>query len=179
MLGAQQETRGFVAGVGREEAPVRESGVLAVHNAQEITFAILGPLEIHRADQLIRLSGKHRAVLGVLLLDANVTVPRDRIVDALWTNPPQSAVSNVQTYVSGLRRMLAEVSPRYAARLETRGSGYLLHMDRDELDLVAFVESAGHGRRHIERGSLAIAERETQPGDGAAAWPSSTGCLAQ
>jgi DNA-binding SARP family transcriptional activator len=96
----------------------------------------------------------------MLLLDANMTVPRDRIVDALWDDPPTSAVANIQTHVSGLRRVLAGTAPGHAARLETRGNGYCLAVDRDQLDLLVFADLACRGRRHLGQGDILAAERE-------------------
>lgn len=125
-----------------------------------ITFAALGSLEVRQADRLIRLSGKQRAVLGMLLLDANMIVSRDWFTDALWDVPPRSAVANVHTYVSGLRGALTNASPDQALRLETRGSGYSLTVDRDQLDLLIFADTAERGRQFAAHGDLTAAERE-------------------
>ncbi|HZC75615.1 MAG TPA: BTAD domain-containing putative transcriptional regulator, partial [Gaiellaceae bacterium] len=83
---------------------------------------------------------KQRALLALLLLNANTVVTRDRLVDALWgTGPPRSAVSSLQVYVHGLRRALG------AERIERHGTGYRLQLDPAELDLSRFdrlVETA-------------------------------------
>ncbi|WP_131735435.1 AfsR/SARP family transcriptional regulator [Actinomadura roseirufa] len=130
------------------------------HDGRDMTFAALGPLEVRKADRIVRLSGKQRAVLGMLLLNANAVVPRDRLVEGLWNEPPSSAVANVQTYVSGLRRVLLNGESGGSSRLRTQGHGYVLTADPVQLDLLEFTEAAERGRRQMARGDLAMAERE-------------------
>lgn len=128
--------------------------------ASGITYAVLGPLEARQAGRLVRLSGRQRAVLGVLLLHANEIVSRDQLVDALWDVPPRSAVANLQTHMSGLRRAFAAAPPDRAFRLETRGSGYVLAVDRDRLDLLLLTNLARQGRELAAHGDLAAAEQQ-------------------
>ena len=48
-------------------------------------FRVLGPLEVWREEISLPLgSGKERALLAILLLSANQTVSRERLVDDLW-----------------------------------------------------------------------------------------------
>lgn len=128
--------------------------------ARGITYAVLGPLEVRQAGRFVRLSGRQRAVLGVLLLHANQTVSRDQLVDALWDVPPRSAIANLQTHISGLRRAFSAAPPDLALRLETRGSGYNLSVDRDRLDLLLLANLARRGRELAAHGDLAAAERQ-------------------
>ena len=106
-----------------------------------IEFRILGSVEAVGDDGPIALGApKQRALLVLLLLNANTVVSRDRLVDALWgADPPRSAVSSLQVYVHGLRRALG------AERIERHGTGYRLQLDPAELDLSRFerlVETA-------------------------------------
>jgi DNA-binding SARP family transcriptional activator len=133
-----------------------------VTDAKGVTFAVLGPLEVRRGVELVRLSGKHRALLGMLLVNANSTVARDHLVVALWNDAPRSAVSNLQLYVSGLRRALGDCPTDHPAVLETRASGYHLHVDCDQLDLLTFVDQARRGRQRIELGDLPGARLELE-----------------
>ena len=66
---------------------------------------------------------KQRALLALLLLNANRVVARERLIDELWGDePPETAVTTVQVYVSRLRKLLPEgVSSDAAARLPARG----------------------------------------------------------
>jgi DNA-binding SARP family transcriptional activator len=95
----------------------------------------LGPLELVGDDgQPIMLpAGKPRALLALVGLEAGHVVSLDRIVDVLWSGrPPATAAKVVQGYVSRLRKLLpTEV-------LLTREPGYLLRLERDQLDLTRF-----------------------------------------
>ena len=111
-----------------------------------IRFSLLGPVEVHRDGMRVPVGGpKQRAVLAVLLLNANRTVQVSQIVDAVWgERAPERAVNTVQVYVSGLRRALEPQPPADpAARLlATRGTGYLLRADERSLDLLEFFAAA-------------------------------------
>ena len=87
-------------------------------------FRLLGPLEVVDGSSPLRISaGKQRALLAVLLLNANKTVSRDRIVDDLWGDDmPSSARKMVQIHVSQLRKALPGM------RLRTRAPGYALEV---------------------------------------------------
>ena len=106
-------------------------------------FRILGPLEVLSDGQAVDLGGaKQRALLAVLLLDANNVVSNDRLIDALWEDdPPETAQKALQVYVSGLRKLLGK------ERVQTRSPGYLLRVGEGELDLDRF-------RRLQEQGEL-------------------------
>jgi DNA-binding SARP family transcriptional activator len=48
-------------------------------------FRILGPLEVVSNGEALDLGGlKQRALLAVLLLNANEVVSSDRLIEALW-----------------------------------------------------------------------------------------------
>ena len=56
-------------------------------------FVVLGPLEARIDGRTLALGGpKQRALLALLLLNANGVVSRDRLVDELWGEraPPSS-----------------------------------------------------------------------------------------
>jgi DNA-binding SARP family transcriptional activator len=97
-------------------------------------FRILGPLEVAVDDQPIALGGqKQRALLALLLLDAGRVVSTDRLVNALWgEDPPRTAVTSLQNFVSQLRKLLGPES------VETKAPGYRLHVRAEELDLDRF-----------------------------------------
>jgi DNA-binding SARP family transcriptional activator len=97
-------------------------------------FRILGPLEVVDETGSLLLGGlKQRAVLALLLLDANRVVSVDRLVDALWgDNPPKTASTSLQNFVSQLRKTLG------SAVLETKPPGYRLRAQAGELDLERF-----------------------------------------
>ena len=73
---------------------------------------------------------KQRAVLALLLMEANRPVSKDRLIDAIWgEHAPVSASETLDTYISRLRRLLGP------DRLARRPAGYELRVDSGELDL--------------------------------------------
>lgn len=112
-------------------------------------FRILGPLEVVDRGRRLPLGGsKQRALLAVLLLQANQVVSYDRLLDALWgARSPATARAAVQVYVSQLRKLLGP------ARILTRPAGYLLRVEPEELDL-ARAEQLMHGDGEDRAGRL-------------------------
>lgn len=111
-------------------------------------FRLLGPLEVVDRDSALVLGGgKQRALLAVLLLHANEVVSTDRLLDDLWgASPPATADKSIQLYVSRLRKALGE------GRLVTRRPGYVLRVERSELDVARFEQL-------VEEARVAEAER--------------------
>ena len=71
-------------------------------------FGILGPLEVSRSGRAVPLGGpRQRAVLALLLLEANRVVSMDRLAEDVWGgHPPEGWVTTLQTYVFHLRQAL-------------------------------------------------------------------------
>ena len=111
---------------------------------------ILGPLEVVAAGDPVDLpSGKARLLLAALVVHANQVVSTDRLFEFLWRGqPPASAANILQTYVSHLRRNLEpDRGPRQRSRMViTREPGYLLAVDRDQIDAVRFERLVGEAR---------------------------------
>jgi DNA-binding SARP family transcriptional activator len=99
-----------------------------------LEFRLLGPLEASDETGDLLLGGKkQRAVLALLLLDANRVVSTDRLIDALWgETPPRTAATSLQNFVSQLRKTLGP------EMVETRPPGYILHASADQIDLERF-----------------------------------------
>src|SRR5580765_4161236 len=97
-------------------------------------YRVLGPLEVRDDDRSLPLAGaKQRALLALLLLNANQVVSRERLIDQLWGDePPETVVTMVQVYVSRLRKLLPPET------LVTRPPGYVLAIDPEEVDLFRF-----------------------------------------
>ncbi|HEU6443562.1 MAG TPA: BTAD domain-containing putative transcriptional regulator [Gaiellaceae bacterium] len=117
-------------------------------------FRILGPLEVRDGDRTIPLAGgRQRALLALLILNANETVSTDRLVEELWgEHAPATAPKAVQNHVSHLRRTLeGEPKDAHEGLLVTRGSGYALHLDPGSLDLNRFEQLLEEGRRALAR----------------------------
>src|SRR5687768_11321809 len=90
-----------------------------------VEYRILGPLEAVEAGRPVPLGGaKQRALLAVLLLEANRPVSGDRLVEALWGESPSATPHHaVQVYVSQLRKALG------GAAIVTRTPGYLVAVE--------------------------------------------------
>ncbi|WP_344487255.1 AfsR/SARP family transcriptional regulator [Nonomuraea monospora] len=115
---------------------------------------VLGPIQLCGIDgRPVRLSGKLRALLAALTFNVNTLVSRERLVEALWDDPPLSAVKNLHSYITQLRRTLP-----VGARLLTKEVGYLLEAGAGEVDLLQFEEAMGAARGHTQQGELEAAD---------------------
>jgi ABC-type transport system substrate-binding protein len=121
----------------------------------------LGPLEVLRSGRPVPLGGpRQRAVLALLLLDANRAVSMDRLAEDVWGGqPPQGWVTSVQTYVFHLRRALEPDRSRGGAAgvLVTSGRGYVLRVGQEQLDAARFEDGFIAGRAALEAGRYAEA----------------------
>ncbi|MFI6673557.1 BTAD domain-containing putative transcriptional regulator [Kribbella sp. NPDC050470] len=108
-------------------------------------FGVLGAVMAWDDDgQPVDLKGpRHRAVLARLIVARGRVVPATRLVDDLWLDPPDGALSAVRTFVASLRRALEpDRAPRTPARLlVTEGPGYALRTDA--VDAWRFEKAAG------------------------------------
>jgi DNA-binding SARP family transcriptional activator len=100
-----------------------------------VEFRILGPLEVVQGRRVLTLGGpRQRALLALLLTNANEVVSVDTLIDALWgARPPRAAANTLQYHVSQLRKLLGN-----AETIITREPGYLIRIEQDELDLFRF-----------------------------------------
>jgi DNA-binding SARP family transcriptional activator len=117
-----------------------------------LEFRILGPLEVLDGERQVPLAGRNqRALLTLLLLRANEVSSRERLVDQLWgEHPPRTATSSLQNTVAQLRKLLGP------GLLHTRPTGYVLELDRSQLDLARFEQlvQAARGAEPLERSRL-------------------------
>ncbi|HEU5109659.1 MAG TPA: BTAD domain-containing putative transcriptional regulator, partial [Micromonosporaceae bacterium] len=102
-----------------------------------LRFRLLGPVQVLVNDRPVPLGGSGaRGLLAMLLLEPNQVVALDRIVDVLWAHePPESARTMVQGYVSRLRQRLATVDPTGLVRIVTNPPGYQLLVDEQLIDV--------------------------------------------
>ena len=119
-----------------------------------VQFRVLGPLAVVADDgTTVRLgSARERFVLAMLLVAADRLVPADRLIDALWDEPPPTAKQQLQNLIAGLRRRLAAHD---SGLVVTRPFGYELRLGPHTLDLAAFRRAVleartleGHGDPH-------------------------------
>ncbi|HUY96292.1 MAG TPA: BTAD domain-containing putative transcriptional regulator, partial [Verrucomicrobiae bacterium] len=124
---------------------------------------ILGPLGVTGPPAAALGGPRQRSLLVLLAVNLGCPISRDRIIDAIWSDPPPSAVSTIQGYVSHLRRafeghpvgidfsggayvLVGDVRLVDASRFEaaTAKASLLLRSDRerDVRDALTTVEAA-------------------------------------
>lgn len=104
-------------------------------------YRVLGPLEVWQGERLLDIGGpQQRALLAVLLLNANRVVATDQLIEHLWgQHAPETARSLLQGCIAQLRRVLrSSMGPAAEQPLVTRAPGYVLNVGADELDLLRF-----------------------------------------
>ena len=100
-------------------------------------FSLLGPLIVaDSAGDPVAIAGRRlRVLLAALLLRANIPVPADELAEMVWDgSPPPGAAVSLRSYVKRLRRT---VDPE-AARIAASDPGYLIRVERAELDVLEF-----------------------------------------
>lgn len=127
-------------------------------------YGLLGALEVDGANLSTGIRpGKPAALLALLLLQRNRAVGLDRLIEGLWgDDPPQTARKTLQLYVSQLRKALPP------GTLETKSTGYVLHVAPGELDVDRFTELVAAGQAATEAGDHALAARAVS--DALALW---------
>jgi basic membrane lipoprotein Med (substrate-binding protein (PBP1-ABC) superfamily)/DNA-binding SARP family transcriptional activator len=119
-----------------------------------VRFRLLGSLGAESGDTPVDLGPpKQRAVLAVLLLNANEIVSTDRIIDMVWgDDPPRTAEHSVQLYVSDLRKALANGSTQ--EMIETRLPGYVLNTPPDSVDSLRFERLVREALASVRSGDI-------------------------
>ena len=124
-------------------------------------FKILGPLEVVDGGQQVHVGGaRQRAVLALLLLQANRVVSIDRLVDQLWAgSPPPGAATTLRGYVHTLRKVLEpeRATGRPSRVVLTQPPGYLLVVAEEQLDARRFERLAAEGRQRLAAGDAEAA----------------------
>jgi DNA-binding SARP family transcriptional activator len=106
-----------------------------------LEIRILGPLEALVDGTPVQLGGRRqRAVLAILLAQADEVISLERLIDGVWGEaPPETAANVLQGYVSGLRKVLGRHT------IATRGRGYAIALADGTLDLDGFERDAATG----------------------------------
>jgi len=103
-----------------------------------VAFGLLGPVDVRVDGRPVAIGGPHaRSIVAALLLEPDKVVPVERLVDAAWgESPPPSAQIQVRNRVGEVRRALRSAGA--TGVIETRGSGYAIHVGREQLDVDVF-----------------------------------------
>ena len=113
-----------------------------------LEYRVLGPLEATVDGQSVALGPpRNRALLVLLLAQANQVVPSTRLIDELWGEDPAPSAANIlQGAVSQLRKTLGRDA------IDTRGTGYAVRVEPDQLDVHRFERLADAGSAALETG---------------------------
>lgn len=121
-------------------------------------FTVLGGLGVEINSAAAGLgTRKQRVLLAQLILADGDPVSADRLIDGVWGDaPPDRAAASLQAYISGLRKTLEPERPPRAppSVVLTRGSGYLLSVGDDDVDLRRFRRLVEVGRDHAQNGEF-------------------------
>ncbi|MBW4720318.1 tetratricopeptide repeat protein [Saccharothrix sp. SC076] len=122
-----------------------------------VWFRLLGGIEAEADGVPLDLgSAKQRAVLAVLLVEADRLVPADRVVDRVWgERAPARARNSLHTYVSGLRAALSGS----AVELIGRSGGYRLVVDELRVDVHLFRDLVTRARAADDERAAALFEQ--------------------
>ncbi|HVQ88202.1 MAG TPA: BTAD domain-containing putative transcriptional regulator, partial [Actinomycetes bacterium] len=115
---------------------------------------ILGPVEVRDGSELVELRGAQLQTLLVrLAVDAGKLVSVGALSEALWgDDSPQSSLNALQSLVSRLRRSLPS-----ASIVQSRPGGYVLAVDRADVDALEFADLVRQGRQKLQSGDPAAA----------------------
>jgi DNA-binding SARP family transcriptional activator/tetratricopeptide (TPR) repeat protein len=102
-------------------------------------FQLLGDPQVHAAGQCHPMgSPKQAAVFAALLIDAGRPLPVEVLVDRVWGDTPhERAHRALHTYVSRIRRLLAQAGPEARLR-HHQGGGYRLELPPELVDVHLF-----------------------------------------
>jgi len=127
-------------------------------------FRLLGPVELRVDGDVLELGPpKQRVVLVALLMDAGRPVPVSTLVERVWGDPaPTEARNALYAHIMRIRRILTRATeidgvPR---GLERTPTGYVLHVDQDQIDLWRFRQLVEQGRQARDEAAKAAALTE-------------------
>ncbi len=113
---------------------------------------VLGQLQVTVNGNLIEVAAPmQRALLAALAMARGHVMTRDQLIDALWADPPTTAVNAVQQHVSALRAGLGRET------IVTVGGSYRLKVEPDSVDVDRFHALVAEARRRREKGDLVAA----------------------
>jgi SARP family transcriptional regulator, regulator of embCAB operon len=133
----ERHDRGLVGGAMTATSP--SAGRDDAGDGDDVEFGVLGPLQMSIAGALVPLgTPKQRAVLAVLVVNANRPVDIDTLIGAAWNQrPPPGARATLHAYISNLRRLMSSAGIDRAL-LASAPPGYRLTLAPDQSDLGRF-----------------------------------------
>lgn len=121
---------------------------------------LFGPLEIwERGRSLMIPTGRRRALLCLLALNAGRIMRAERLMELLWVGePPRTAANALQVHISALRKILEPEGPPFRLLVSVAG-GYQLRLTAEQIDLTRFERLVQQGRQALGRGDVQLSRR--------------------
>lgn len=119
---------------------------------------LLGPLRATvNGQSIVPTARKPRQVLALLALSPGRVTPVTTLMEEIWgTEPPQSAMTTLQTYIMQLRRCLSHAlghdTDAAKTTLATGHGGYLLQIPPESVDVYTYEEHVTQGQQAFEKG---------------------------
>ena len=140
-------------------------GRLVYRPPYTLRVRMLGSFAIWRGDQEVRdrdwRSSKARQLFQLLLTERGRSLPRDRVLDALWPEMEQdAAANNLRVTVNRLTKALEPDRPDGAppSYIVQQGDTYSFNIASDhELDSTEFANAVAEGQRAERRGQRSAA----------------------
>ncbi len=169
-LGASAAYPSLRALLKDRSAPVRQAAEdalsrLVYRPPYTLRVRSLGAFGIWRGDHEVRdrdwRSSKARQLFQLLLTERGRTLPRDRVLEALWPEmEPDAAANNLRVTLNRLGKAIEPDRPEGAppAYLLQQGDTYGFNMESDyHLDAADFAEAVSIGQRAARRGQRTAA----------------------
>ena len=169
-LGASAAYPSLRALLKDRSAPVRQAAEdalsrLVYRPPYTLRVRTLGAFGIWRGDLEVRdrdwRSSKARQLFQLLLTERGRTLPRDRVLEALWPEmEPDAAANNLRVTLNRLGKAIEPDRPEGAppAYLIQQGDTYGFNMESDHhLDAADFAEAVAKGQRAARRGQRGAA----------------------
>lgn len=125
-----------------------------------VKIQVLGPLSAEvNGTSIVPTAGKPRKMLSLLALHPGCMVPVSTLMEELWgSEPPQSALATLHTYILQLRRRLGSAmgpdAPGAAKEvLATRHGGYAMEIPAESVDVHTYERMVAEGRWALEAGN--------------------------
>ena len=121
---------------------------------------LFGAVTVSRGGVTVSAGGPRPClVLAVLAASVGRPVSQERLIDAVWNDPPASVTNALQVYISGLRKQLRPAGLDIARS----GATYVLQAQLDDVDTERFQRLGAEGRAalrtHDPQRALPLLER--------------------
>lgn len=155
----EENVRAVPAPLACRVAQSRLSSNVSRGLGETVRIQVLGPLNAEvNGVSIVPTAGKPRQILSLLALYPGRVIPVKTLMEEIWgMEPPQSALTTLQTYILQLRRRLGTAMGPDAPSgvkdvLATRHGGYLLQVEGACIDVHEYELTVAEGQAAFEAG---------------------------